>query len=239
VADAGGLSRVTMRSVAAQVGVTAMALYPHVRDKETLLDGVVDHLLAELNLQTLSGPWQDRLDALGHQIYRLVLRHPGSAPLLFTRPIITERALQVVDAMYGILLDAGTPLEEVPRLERLISTAIVGFAVSQVSGRFDSGSVSSASRRGLLPPELLPAHERLAHWLDRPVNWSDEFDANLDDLTALVFYSADGGRATTTGSGKRHHDRPVGQPGTESEQQSEVTAARLVVGEHALDGERN
>ncbi len=195
VADAGGLDRVTMRSVAAQVGVTAMALYPHVRDKETLLDGVVDHLLAEIYLGALRGPWQDRLSALGQQIHELVLRHPGAAPLLFARPVITTRGLQVIDAMYGILLDAGTPPGEVARLERFVSTALVGFAVSQVSGRFDSGSVSSAARRQLLPAEMLPAHARLAQWLDEPVDWSAEFRANLDDLTAVVARSAGGRRS--------------------------------------------
>ena len=49
MADADGLAAVTMRRVAADLGVEAMSLYHHVRGKEQLLDGLVEAVVAEID----------------------------------------------------------------------------------------------------------------------------------------------------------------------------------------------
>src|SRR5580692_8431174 len=82
MADEQGLDAVTMRAVAARIGVTAMALYPHVSSKDDLLDGLVDHLLAELSRPDPAQPWPDRLRALGRSAREVAHRHPAVAPLL-------------------------------------------------------------------------------------------------------------------------------------------------------------
>ena len=146
-----------MRSVGARVGVSAMALYQHVEDKQALLDGVVGLLLAELPLPDPSLPWEQRMRSLARAVRDLARAHPSAIRMLFVRPAVTPDALRVVDALYGMLLEAGVPESEVPRLERLLSTAIVGFAISEVAGRFGSGS-----------------------------HWDEEFERDLDDLRGLI-----------------------------------------------------
>jgi len=67
IADEEGLEAVSMRAVAARVGVSPMALYPHVGSKEALLDGMVGRLLGELPAPT--GPdWQAGLRAAAHGV---------------------------------------------------------------------------------------------------------------------------------------------------------------------------
>jgi hypothetical protein len=44
-----------------------------------------------------------------------------------------------------------------------------------------------------LPGGTLPAHAALARWLDAPVDWDAEFEADLDDLRRLVELAATGG----------------------------------------------
>ncbi len=46
VMDDEGLEAVSMRRVAREVGVEAMSLYHHVEDKEDLLDGICEHVMA-------------------------------------------------------------------------------------------------------------------------------------------------------------------------------------------------
>jgi AcrR family transcriptional regulator len=184
IADGQGLDAVTMRAVAARVGVTAMALYPHVRSKEDLLDGLVGRLLAELSLPDPAKPWPDRLREIARSARETAHRHPAVMPLLFARPAVTPDAVRVVDAIYQALLDAGVPDDEIARVERLVSTFVLGYAISEASGRFSVGD--PRERRALLTSADLPAHRRLAPKLEAVTSWEAEFETALDDLTGLI-----------------------------------------------------
>jgi AcrR family transcriptional regulator len=184
IADEQGLDAVTMRAVAARIGVTAMALYPHVSSKDDLLDGLVDHLLAELSRPDPAQPWPDRLRALGRSAREVAHRHPAVAPLLFTRPAATPGAVMVVDIIYQALLDAGVPAGEVARVERLVSTFVLGYAISETGGRFGTGD--PRERRALLEGTELPAHRALLARLETSISWDAEFETDLDDLIKLI-----------------------------------------------------
>jgi AcrR family transcriptional regulator len=186
IADAGGLGAVTMRAVAERVGVTAMALYPHVRSKDDLLDGLLGRLLAEVAVPDPALPWQDRLRAIAHSMRDAAHRHPAVLTLVFDRPAVTPDAVRTVDAIYLALLDAGVPPEQVARVERMLSTFVIGYVVSETGGRFSRGTLDTRERRAQLSGTDLPAHRKLASYLDAPWSWDTEFDADLDNLTALI-----------------------------------------------------
>jgi AcrR family transcriptional regulator len=135
LADEQGLDAVTMHAVARRLQVTPMALYRHVDDKNALLDGLVEVLLTEYPLPRAEGEW-DELTALADGIRDTARRHPAVFPLLLTRPAVTPAARVVRDAVQAALREGGLPEAEVARAERLISTAVLGFAASEASGRF-------------------------------------------------------------------------------------------------------
>ncbi len=210
LADERGLAAVSMRAVADRVGVTPMALYPHVGSKAALLDGMVGRLLSRMPSGEEepgdekpgveesaraggSGPEEGLLRfAMGAR--DLVRAHPWAAGLLFSRPAVTPDGVRAVDRIYAALLAAGVPEDQVPRLERLVSTFVIGFVASEAGGRFGPGELDPRGRRGRLPEGALPAHTRLARWLDRPVDWDAEFLADLTDLGRLISSLADPGR---------------------------------------------
>jgi AcrR family transcriptional regulator len=184
IADEQGLDAITMRAVATRIGVTAMALYPHVRSKDDLLDGLVGRLLTELTRPDPALPWRERLRALGRSAREVAHRHPAVVPLLFARPAITPDAVLVVDAIYQALLDAGVPDSEVARIERLVSTFVLGYAISETGGRFARSDWRE--RRAQLEGVDLPAHRKLLSVLEAPWSSDAEFEADLDDLVKLV-----------------------------------------------------
>jgi len=192
IADEHGLEAVSMRTLADRVGVTPMALYRHVKDKAELLDGMVGRLLATLlssaAIEDLA--WDERLSALAYAVREVTGRHPWAAYLLFSRPAVTPDAVRAVDIIYLALIEAGVPESEVPRLERLVSTFVIGFAASEASGRFSPGALDPRGRRGQLPDGELPGHTRLGPWLDLPVDLTAEFEADLDDIRRLVVAAA-------------------------------------------------
>src|SRR5262245_10359539 len=128
IADEEGLDAVSMRSVAARVGVSPMALYPYVGSKAALLDGLVGRLIDELPKP--AGPdWRAGLRAAADGVRALARAHPSAFGLLLSRPSVTPDAARVVDGIYQALLEAGVPPADVPRLERLVSTFVLGFAL--------------------------------------------------------------------------------------------------------------
>jgi AcrR family transcriptional regulator len=190
IADEHGVAAVSMRAVAQRVGVSAMSLYPHVASKEALLDGVVDVLLAE-QLPTLEplpadADWWTRLVAAAQGMRKLAARHPSAFSLLLARPSVTPDAVRATDMVYRAVLDAGIPDAHVARVERLVSTFVLGFAASEVNGRFNKGTLNPRARRAQLAPSEIPAHYRLAEHLDQPVDWDAEFEADLQDLRTLI-----------------------------------------------------
>src|SRR5580658_155886 len=140
LADESGLASVTMQAVAGRLGVTPMALYRHVGSKAELLDGLVERLLTEFPMPSPGLPWDERLTAVAQGIRRVARRHPAVFPLLLERPAATPEALRVRGGVYDALADAGVEPDEIARTERLVSTAILGFAVSEVAGRFSRHS---------------------------------------------------------------------------------------------------
>ena len=136
LADDDGLEAVTMHAVARQLRVTPMALYRHVDDKNALLDGLVEVLLGECPLPPDGVGWDERLTALAAGVRDTARRHPSVFPLLLTRPAVTPAARVVRDTVQAALREGGRPEAEVARAERLISTAVLGFAASEASGRF-------------------------------------------------------------------------------------------------------
>jgi AcrR family transcriptional regulator len=138
-----------------------MALYRHVGDKSQLLDGLVEQLLAELPLPDPGLPWRARLDAIGTAVRATARRHPEVFLLLLQRPAATPGALRVREHLYTALRDAGTPETDVPRVERLLSTMVLGFAASEAAGRFTADPAE-------LDEDFRWLGEHIARTLERP-----------------------------------------------------------------------
>lgn len=136
LADESGLGAVTMQAVARRLGVTPMALYRHVESKEDLLDGVVERLLDEVPAPDAALPWQEQLTSIGEGVRTVARRHPTVFPLLLQLPASTPHATRSRDRVVHALTLAGVPDDQVARLERLISTMVLGFAASEAAGRF-------------------------------------------------------------------------------------------------------
>jgi AcrR family transcriptional regulator len=181
-----GLDAVSMRAVAGRIELTPMALYGYFRNKEDLLDAVVGRLLSLMPEPDPEQEPLERLKTLARGVRMVGKEHPAVVPLLLTRPAVTEEAVRTVDGIYAALLDAGVPDGHVARLERLLSTFVLGYVVSETQTRFSPGSRTLRGRRAELSPGELPAHHRLTSLLDPPVDWDAEFEADLADLAALV-----------------------------------------------------
>ncbi len=136
VAERDGLERLSMRQLARELDVSPMALYRHVTNKEDLLDGLIERLLGQLRLPDDALGWEQRLRVLAAELRALAHRHPGLFGLLLRRRAVGAQATRPREIALRALRDGGLDPEAAARRERLLSTVIMGFALSEVAGRF-------------------------------------------------------------------------------------------------------
>ncbi|WNM39898.1 TetR/AcrR family transcriptional regulator C-terminal domain-containing protein [Micromonospora halotolerans] len=76
LADEGGLAAVSMRQIAAELGVATMSLYRHVRGRDELILAMADAVLADAPLPaTEPAGWRARLDVLARAQWAVYRRH--------------------------------------------------------------------------------------------------------------------------------------------------------------------
>ncbi|ODU03923.1 MAG: GntR family transcriptional regulator [Pseudonocardia sp. SCN 72-86] len=105
VADAEGLEALSMRRVAANLGVATMSLYHHVADKDDLVIGMLDAALGEIEVPT-SVPHDLRagLETGARLMWAAFRRHPWAAPAMsLTRPQAIPSGLRYTEWMLGVL----------------------------------------------------------------------------------------------------------------------------------------
>jgi AcrR family transcriptional regulator len=100
-----GVSRVTMRELAAEAGTSASSVYYHVRDKRELLDLLIEAVLAQIEVPQ-QGDWEARLVALYMSAWNVLVEVPGIAVLLQEHPH-TAAATEMDHASRSILREAG------------------------------------------------------------------------------------------------------------------------------------
>ncbi|HXV93294.1 MAG TPA: TetR/AcrR family transcriptional regulator [Pseudonocardia sp.] len=107
IAAAEGAGALTMRRVAAELGVAPMSLYRHVADKEELLLLLLDEVAAGLAAPPVDGdPWR-RLEALFTDVHEHLGRHRWVVPVLAEGRLFAPRALWLLEAALEALAEAG------------------------------------------------------------------------------------------------------------------------------------
>ncbi|MFH8380468.1 TetR/AcrR family transcriptional regulator C-terminal domain-containing protein [Kitasatospora sp. NPDC018058] len=131
IADREGLAALSMRSVAARLGVAAMSPYRYVPSKDDLVLLMADAVFGEETYPAEpTGDWRARLELGAHTLWRTYRRHPWLAQVgALTRPLmlpaLMDHAEWALAALDGHGLDAATMLD----LHVLLYCYVQGVAV--------------------------------------------------------------------------------------------------------------
>ena len=133
LADAEGLPALSMRRVAADLGVGAMTLYGHVPGKGELVDLMLDSVLAELypdETVVTGGDWRARLEAVARANWDLFLRHPWALHLATGRPPLGPHLMRKYELELRAVDGLGLPELQMD----LLVTLVNGFVRGTVGG---------------------------------------------------------------------------------------------------------
>jgi AcrR family transcriptional regulator len=187
IMDEEGLDAVTMRRIGRDLGVEAMSLYNHVRDKEDILDGICEEVLAEFRLPHAED-WAEAA-RLGAQEYRrLLLAHPNVITLMSERkaPFTNPDSLRAYEFALDVFRSAGLSEADSVKAFHTFGGYILGYVMMEL-GPMVGGPGDEEHERareemaGLLSTADLPRlREALPYIIDCDVE--DQFEFGLDLL---------------------------------------------------------
>ena len=131
LADRGGLAALTIRSLADELGVKPMTVYYYVKNKEAILDGIVDAVFSEIELPTVGGDWRAELTRRARSAREVLRRHPWAIPLLESRTSPGPANLRHHDAVLGTLRAGGFSPAATAHAYALLDAFLYGHAVQE------------------------------------------------------------------------------------------------------------
>lgn len=133
VADAGGIAALTIRTLAAELGVKPMSVYHYVANKDEILDGIVDLVFSEFELPAPGGNWRKQMRRRADSAREVLRRHPWATVLLQSRLNAGPATLRHHNAVIGTLRGAGFTVEQTAHAFALIDSYLYGFAMSETA----------------------------------------------------------------------------------------------------------
>jgi TetR/AcrR family transcriptional regulator, tetracycline repressor protein len=179
--DQEGLSGLSMRKLGAQLGVEAMSLYHYVRNKDDLLDAVVDRLYGEIDLPAVEDEEWERTIRAGVRSFRVVLqRHPAALELFATRPARSPESFSVLFWAYGRFRTYGLELADANAALHFVVSFVMGHVWSQHGTLAPLQATDDTADMGF---ELTDEEARfVAHCRDVPAD--SLFETGLDTVVA-------------------------------------------------------
>ncbi|WP_205507523.1 TetR/AcrR family transcriptional regulator [Myxococcus vastator] len=184
LADEKGAAGVTMRAIAARLGVEAMSLYNHVAGREDILDGMVDAVFGEIDLPIATMDWKEAMRDRAASSRAVLRRHPWAVGLMDSRSQPGPSTLRHHDAVLGALRAGGFSVAMAAHAFSVIDSYLYGFVLQELSLPFTSPAELDEVATDILrdlPADAYPHLKELIteHALQPGYHYADEFEFGL------------------------------------------------------------
>lgn len=173
-----------MRRLGAELDVEAMSLYKHVANKEEILDGVIDHVISEIELPALGTDWKVAMRQRAHSTRDVFARHSWAVGLYETRKNSGPAVQQYLDATVGLLRSGGFSIEQAAHAFWVLDCFIYGQVIMESSLSFESSSemmaVGDTGLEKMAASEYPHLAELAAHAMEVDFTTQREFERGLE-----------------------------------------------------------
>lgn len=185
MADESGAGVPSMRKLAERLGVEAMTLYHHFRNKEVILDHMVDAVFAEIELPSGEADWKDAMRGRAASMREALVRHRWAIGLMDSRADSGRARLRHHDAVIGCLRSGGFSITGAAHAFSVLDGYVYGFVLQEISLPLTASDEVEAAADALLerlPREEFPhLAEMITGYASRPgYAYGDEFDVGLE-----------------------------------------------------------
>jgi AcrR family transcriptional regulator len=127
LADREGVDGLSMRRLAAELGVVPMALYKHVANKDELLDGMIDVVVAQIDPPRTDTDWKTAVRERILSARRALLRHPWASRVMESRTSPTPTVMAYMDSMIAMFTTGGFSVDLVHHVMHAMGSRLMGF----------------------------------------------------------------------------------------------------------------
>jgi len=184
LADEGGIESLSMRKLGQALGFEAMSLYNHVANKDDVIDGLLDLVLAETEPPSATEDWDAAVRASAISVHDALRRHPWSCALMMSPGRIRPARLGYMDALLGRLRQAGFSADTTYHAYHALDGHIFGFSLWQTGHSVDASQIAdmAAAVERFVPADEYPyLHEHARqHLTDGPHQQLSAFAFALD-----------------------------------------------------------
>ena len=166
LADQEGVGSLSMRKLARGLGVVPMALYKHVANKDELLDGMIDVVVAEIDPPRRDAGWKVAVRERILSARRALLRHPWASRVMESRTEPTPTVLAYMDSMIGMFLEGGFSIDETHHVMHAMGSRLMGFSQELFNDTTDSDAELESEMweaMGEAFPNILRLYRAITH----------------------------------------------------------------------------
>src|SRR3954464_14158072 len=158
LADENGIESLTMRKLGETLGFEAMSMYNHVANKNDLLDGMIDLVLAETESPSPVEDWDAAIRASALSVHHALNRHPWACNLLMSPGRVRPSRLRYMDALLGRLREAGFSADTTYHAYHVLDAHIFGFSLWHANHSYNAVQVTdmAAEFERMIPVETFP-----------------------------------------------------------------------------------
>lgn len=153
LADSGGIDSLSMRKLAGELGVEAMSLYYHVKNKDELLDGMVGFVVNEMAIPASDAAWKPAMRERSESTRDVLKRHPWAISQVDARS--TVETLNYLDATIGCLVAAGFSIPLAAHAMSLLDSYVHGFALQEASLPLDEEGAIGAVTEDIMAQQAM------------------------------------------------------------------------------------
>ena len=150
LADDAGIDSVSMRKLAEELGVVPMALYKHVANKEELLDGMVDVVVAEIDPPAPGTDWKPAVRRRVLSARQALLRHPWASRAMESRTAPTPVVLEYLNSMIGMFRAGGFSVDLTHHVMHALGSRMFGFTQELFNDSASADPVDPQARAAML-----------------------------------------------------------------------------------------
>lgn len=134
IVTAGGYEHMSIRTLAASLGVAPMSLYRHIRDKDDLLDEVVDRLLARTwRPAAAEDDWHAWITEAASRLRDFLASQPAALHVYLRHPVVSPAAIDRMNAMMSVLRRTGIDEQTARSGYGTLHTYTIGFAALEAA----------------------------------------------------------------------------------------------------------